>query len=51
MLTDCNYWSLFLFVFIYFLMGTQIFSLSLTHDKKKKIFLHFFTELKTYHLS
>ena len=33
-------------------MGTQNFSLSHARDKtKKNIFLYFFTELKTYHLS
>ena len=34
-----------------FLMGTQNFSLSHARDKTKNIFLHFFTELKTYYLS
>ena len=32
-------------------MGTQNFYLSHAHDKTKNIFLCFFTELKTYHLS
>ena len=31
--------------------GLRIFSLSNAHDKTKNIFLYFFTELKTYHLS
>ena len=30
---------------------TQNFSLSYTRDKMKNIFLYFFTEFKTYHLS
>ena len=32
-------------------MGTQNFYLSHARDKTKNIFLYFFTELKTYHLS
>ena len=31
--------------------GLRSFSFSLARDKKKNIFLYFFTELKTYHLS
>ena len=31
--------------------GLRIFSLSYVRDKTKNIFLYFFTELKTYHLS
>ena len=31
--------------------GLRIFSLSQARDKTKNIFLYFFTELKTYHLS
>ena len=31
--------------------GLRIFSLSHARDKTKNIFLYFFTELKTYHLS
>ena len=34
-----------------FLVRTQNFHLSHPFDKKKKIFLYFFTELKTYHFS
>ena len=33
------------------LMGTQNFSLSQSRDKTENIFLYFFTELKTNHLS
>ena len=33
------------------LWGLRIFSLSHARDKTKNIFLYFFTELKTYHLS
>ena len=33
------------------LQGLRIFSLSHACDKKKNIFLYFFTELKTYYLS
>ena len=36
---------------VQFLLGTQNSSLSHARDKTENIFLHFFTELKTYHLS